>query len=206
MAVEGPRTVERLERVKHKLATTLLLVAALAVATLSAVTTTTRPALAASGPGTAWPIVGYGPNEATDNAILRWNERLLESIRANPRLTGPTVSARAIGVLHTATYDAWAAYDAVAVDTRQRLRADPTLRRPATERTEENKSKAIGYAAYRVLLNLFPTRASIYRSYLGAWATTPMTPPPTPRPRRGSATWPPRRCSPSGPPTGPTRR
>ena len=165
--------MERLENVKHKLATTLLLVAALAVATLSAVTTTTRPALAASGSGTAWPIVGYGPNEATDNAILKWNEQLLESIRANPRLTGPTVSARAIGVLHTATYDAWAAYDAVAVDTRQRLRADPTLRRPATERTEENKRKAIGYAAYRVLLNLFPTRASIYRSYLGAQGYDP---------------------------------
>ena len=151
---------------KHKLATTLLLVAALAVATLSAVATTARPAQAANGPGTHWPIVGYGPNEATDNAILRWNERLLESIRVNPRLTGPTVSARSIGVLHTATYDAWAAYDAVAVDTRQRLRADPTLRRPAAERTVENKSKAISYAAYRVLLNLFPTRASIYSTYM----------------------------------------
>ena len=200
--------MERLERVKHKLATTLLLVAALAVATLSTVTTTTRPALAANGPGTSWPIVGYGPNEATDNAILRWNERLLESIRANPRLTGPTVSARSIGMLHTATYDAWAAYDAVAVDTRQRLRADPTLRRPVAERTTENKSKAISYAAYRVLLNLFPTRASIFSSYMerASAATTPTTPPPTPRPRRGSATWPPRRSSTSGPATGPTRR
>jgi PAP2 superfamily len=167
VAVEGPRTAERLERVKHKLVTTLLLVAALAVATMSAVTTTARPALAAArGPGGSWPIVGYGPSEATDNAILKWNERLLETIRDNPRITGPTVSARSIGVLHTATYDAWAAYDAVADDTRQRLAADPNLRRPEAERTTANKSKAISFAAYRVLLNLFPSRASIFNKYL----------------------------------------
>jgi hypothetical protein len=151
--------------VKHKLAATLLVVVATIAATFSSAATTTRPAQAASGPGTAWPIVGYGPNEATDNAILRWNERLLESIRAHPPLTGPTVSARAIGVLHTATYDAWAAYDAKAVDTRQRLRANPSLRRDA-EGTAANKSKAISYAAYRVLLNLFPQRAGIYSSYM----------------------------------------
>jgi hypothetical protein len=173
VAVEGPCAAERLEHVKHKLATTLLLVAALAVATLSGVTTTARPAQAAPGPGTAWPIVGYGPNEATDNAILRWDERLLESIRANPSLTGPTVSARAIGVLHTATYDAWAAYDANAVDTRQRLREVPSPRRSEAERTVENKSMAISYAAYRVLLNLFPQRASIYGSYMSSLGYDP---------------------------------
>jgi hypothetical protein len=161
------------KHVKPKLATTLLIVAAMALATLTGLATTARPAAAANGPGGSWPIVGYGPNEATDNAILRWDERLLESIRANPSLTGPTVSARAIGILHTATYDAWAAYDADAVDTRQRLRADTTLRRPATERTVENKSKAIGYAAYRVLLNLFPTRAGIYSSYMSSLSYDP---------------------------------
>ena len=152
--------------VKPKLATTLLIAAALALATLTGVATTARPAMAANGPGTSWPIVGAGPNEATDNAILRWDERLLETIRANPKITGPTVTARAIGILHTATYDAWAAYDATAVDTRQRLRTDPALRRPVPERTTENKSKAISYAAYRVLLNLFPFNASTYSGYM----------------------------------------
>jgi hypothetical protein len=154
------------KHVKPKLATTLLIAAALALATLTGVTTTARPALAANGPGTSWPIVGAGPNEATDNAILRWDERLLETIRANPKITGPTVTARAIGILHTATYDAWAAYDATAVDTRQRLRTDQALRRPVAERTTENKNKAISYAAYRVLLNLFPFNASTYSAYM----------------------------------------
>jgi hypothetical protein len=153
---------------RQKLATTLLVVVALVVATLSSVTITARPAMAAPGPADPWPIEGYGytaQTELTDNAILRWNERLLESIRKYPRVTGPTVSARAIGILHTATYDAWAAYDDHAVDTRQRLRTTG-LRRGAAEGTEGNKTTAISYAAYRVLLNLFPGRTQIFRDYM----------------------------------------
>ena len=50
--------------------------------------------------------------------ILRWDEQLLSTIRAYPAQTGPTITARALGVLHTATYDAWAAYDPVAKVTR----------------------------------------------------------------------------------------
>jgi len=186
MAAEGRGIAERLERVKHKLATTLLVVAALVVATLTSVTTTSRPALAApgTGPGTSWPIVGYAPDETTDNAILRWDERLLESIRANPKGTGPTVAARALGILHTATYDAWAAYDPVAFDSRLRLKNDPGLRR-ATEGTGEvglaNKSKAISYAAYRVLLNLFPDRIdaasgkSVFTLYMNSKGYDPIS-------------------------------
>ena len=155
---------------KHKLGTTLLVVAALIVATVSAVTTTAGPALAANGPGTSWPIDGYGPNEQTDNVILRWDERLLESIRANPRTTGPTVAARAIGIVHTATYDAWAAYDPVAVDSQLRLKNDLSLRRPAAEGTGTaglaNRSKAISFAAYTVLVDLFPSRQSVFADYM----------------------------------------
>src|SRR5215218_7678913 len=166
MAAEGRGIAERLERVKHKLATTLLVVAALVVATLTSVTTTSRPALAApgTGPGTSWPIVGYAPDETTDNAILRWDERLLESIRANPRTTGPTVAARAIGMLHTATYDAWAAYDRDAVGTQ----LGGNLRQPEIEWNDTNKTKAIDYAAYTVLMDLFPSpsRQTVFTNYM----------------------------------------
>jgi hypothetical protein len=157
---------------KQKLAATLLVVAALVVATLATVsTTTTRPAMAANGSGTNWPIDGYGP-KPNDNFILKWDERLLQTIRSEvlPRYTGPTVTARAIGIFHTATYDAWAAYDPVAVDTRQRLNTVANLRRPAAEGTGEaglaNKNKAISYAAYRVLVDLFPGRASAFSDYM----------------------------------------
>jgi hypothetical protein len=128
----------------------------LVVSTFAALSGTTPAKAAPSGP--RWPIKGYAPSNS-DNVILRWDEQLLSTIRAYPAQTGPTITARAIGILHTATYDAWAYYDATAVDTRQNLRPPPPTpspRQPAAARTLENKSKAISFAAYRVLLNLFP--------------------------------------------------
>ena len=94
----------------------------------------------------------WGP-AATDDVVLKWDEQTLAEIRATR--PGPTVVARALAVVHTAMYDAWAAYDATAVGTR----LGGSLRRPADERTADYKSKAISYAAYRTLLDLFPTRA-----------------------------------------------
>ncbi|MBE9113797.1 vanadium-dependent haloperoxidase [Nodosilinea sp. LEGE 07298] len=55
-------------------------------------------------------------------------------------------------------YDAWAAYDAVAWGTR----LGETLRRPRAERTESNQAKAISYAAYRALLDLFPAVPQLF--------------------------------------------
>jgi hypothetical protein len=98
-------------------------------------------------------INGLAPSKA-DNVVLRWNEELLQAIRANPAGTGPTITARALGVAHTAMFDAWAAYDAWAVGTRY----GKTLRRPVAERTLENKNKAISFAAYAALVDLFPSR------------------------------------------------
>jgi len=145
---------------RHKLAKTTVVVTALVAATVATVTTHTPSAGAANGP--AWPIDTYGQMRSTDNVILKWDDQLLNVIRGNPKGTGPTIAARSLGILHTATYDAWAAYDATAVDTRQRLRLDPTLRRPAAERTDPNKAKAISFAAYTVLMDLFPANKASY--------------------------------------------
>jgi hypothetical protein len=97
---------------------------------------------------------------AADSVVLVWNEETLESIRKLP--PGPTVTARALAVVHTAIYDAWAAYDPVAVDTRQRLRASPELRQPTAERTQANKEKAVSFAAYLALVDLFPARKEVF--------------------------------------------
>jgi hypothetical protein len=138
---------------KYKMATTVLTVAALVVATFSAATTTARPARAAA----AFPVNGCpeDPNKPPpckdDDAVVLWNDQLLDVIRAYPAPTGPTVTARALGVLHTATYDAWAAYDPVAKVTRPDGPAQQT-----TGNTLANKQEAISYAAYRVLNDLFP--------------------------------------------------
>jgi hypothetical protein len=64
------------------------------------------------------------------------------------------VTARALAVVHTAMFDAWAAYDGKAVGTQTGV----LWRRPAAERTAGNKEKAVSHAAYRTLVDLFPSQ------------------------------------------------
>ena len=64
----------------------------------------------------------------------------------------PTILARAMSIVMTSLYDAWAAYDGKAVGTRLGSR----LRRPPAERTQKNKEVAIAYATFRALLDLYP--------------------------------------------------
>jgi len=87
-----------------------------------------------------------------DNVVLQWNEVTLQAIRDTRPL--PTVAARALAVVHTAIYDAWAAYDGIAVGTR----LGAGLRQPSGERTQANKEKAVSFAAYAALVDLFPTQ------------------------------------------------
>jgi hypothetical protein len=108
----------------------------------------------------------YGPS-ANDDVVLRWDEQTLAAVRATK--PAPTVVARALAMVHTASYDAWAAYHPVAVGTR----LGGTLRRPADEHTANYKSKAISYAAYRVLLDLFPSRSSDFVGFMTALGYDP---------------------------------
>jgi hypothetical protein len=89
-----------------------------------------------------------------DNLVLVWNDQTLASIRKLP--PAPTVAARALAIVHTAIYDAWAAYDPLAVGTR----LGTGLRQPETQRTQANKDKAVSYAAYTTLMDLFPALQS----------------------------------------------
>ena len=91
-----------------------------------------------------------------DSVVLAWNEQLLNTFKE--ARTAPTIAARALAVVHTAIYDAWAAYDPVAVGTRM----GAGLRQPAAERTLDNKNRAVSFAAYAALVDLFPARQGIY--------------------------------------------
>src|SRR5215218_3869383 len=71
-----------------------------------------------------------------ESVVVRWNTAALEAVRRS-RL-GPPMVARALAVTNTAMYDAWSVYDAKAVATRP----GGAARRPATERTAGNKSRA----------------------------------------------------------------
>ncbi len=96
-------------------------------------------------PTLAWP---QAPRQ--QSVVGLWNQAVLTAIR-NTR-TSPPVGARAMAIVHTCMFDAWAAYDDVAVGTR----LGGSLRRPQAERTAANKEKAISFAAYRALDDLFP--------------------------------------------------
>jgi hypothetical protein len=84
------------------------------------------------------------------NAALHWNSAALQGVR-DAKLA-PPVAARALAIVHTCMYDAWAAYDEHAVGTQ----LAGALRRPASDRTLANKEQAISYAAYRALVDVFP--------------------------------------------------
>lgn len=91
---------------------------------------------------------------------VRWNQAALQAIRITH--PGPPIVARALAVLHTAMYDAWAAYDDRAVGTR----LGGLLRRPPAERTNAHKGEAVSYAAYRALVDLFPTEQPQFDSIM----------------------------------------
>ena len=159
---------------KYRLVTSLLVVAGLVVATFSAATTTARPALAEDN----FPIDGCPAGSIAtkppcdgDDVVLKWNEQLLETIRKDPPGTGPTISSRAFGVVHTAMYDAWSAYDPAKATL-----PNGNTEQPATAVNDANKSKAISFAAYNTLVDLFPYRQSVYADqmedlYGEAWAS-----------------------------------
>jgi PAP2 superfamily len=107
------------------------------------------------------------PAAADDTVVVQWNETMLQGIRN----TGfaPMLAARAFAVMHTAMFDAWAAYDATAVGTR----FGGTLRRPQAERTGANKAKAVSFAAYRALLDLIPSQAPLFTARMVALGYDP---------------------------------
>lgn len=98
------------------------------------------------------------------NLLLTWNQIALEAIRelgrlpeSNPNRSrgGPPQVARSLGVIHACVYDAWAAYDGTA----KFVHAPASLRRPAAQRTDANRRKAVSQAAYRGLVDQFPPAA-----------------------------------------------
>jgi Domain of unknown function (DUF6851)/VCPO second helical-bundle domain len=88
------------------------------------------------------------------NVVVQWNDAFLEGVRKSK--LGPPMVARALAIAHTCIYDAWAPYDDKAVGTR----LGGSLRRPARERAAANAAQAIGFAAYRAAVDLFPGSVS----------------------------------------------
>ena len=130
---------------RMRLRACLLLALLLAASAPATVLTAPRPAPLTVG-GSHKVSAAYGWLDVALEATAREHERHA------PR---PTVGSRMLAIIVTCMYDAWAAYDGRAVGTRLGGR----LRRPAAERTEANKAKAVAYATYRAMLYVFPEDA-----------------------------------------------
>ena len=100
--------------------------------------------------------------------VIRWNNAALQGVRDSK--IGPPMVSRALAIVHTAIFDAWAAYDGAAVGTR----LGGALRRPAPERSLANKNAAISFAAYRAAVDLFPgDRTSVFDPLMTALGYDP---------------------------------
>jgi hypothetical protein len=106
---------------------------------------------------------------ANAKVVLRWNDALLAAIPA-ARMPGP-VPNRALAIVHTAVYDAWTPYTERAQPTQSG--PDGVRRRPKSERTLRNKSKATSYAAYRTLVDLFPAQKASFDKVMGSFGYDP---------------------------------
>ena len=95
------------------------------------------------------------PAPENASAAYRWLDVALDATGREVLKVGarPTIISRQLAIVQTAVYDAWAAYDDKAVGTRY----GGALRRPPNERTQENKETAIAYAAFRAMLDQFPS-------------------------------------------------
>jgi len=116
--------------------------------------------LAACGGGDTAPQFAAQPPQL--KAVVGWNQTALQAIRkARP---GPPMAARSLAAMHTSMYNAWAAYSPVAVQTPQ----GPRIRRPESEHLPDNKAMAMSHAAYRVLVDQFPTQKTLFDSYMAS--------------------------------------
>ena len=88
--------------------------------------------------------------DAAPSIVIQWNNAALQGVRDSK--LGPPMVARALAIVHTCIYDAWAAYDEHALGTQPGVK----LREPPSQRRIFSQEEAISFAAYRAVVDLFP--------------------------------------------------
>ncbi|MCW3096647.1 MAG: motif putative anchor domain protein [Chthonomonadaceae bacterium] len=108
-----------------------------------------------------------GSTGASKSAARLWTNQTHAAVVALKPY--PPAAARAHAMVSTSMFDAWTAYDPVAVGTQ----LGATLRRPTAARTAANKQKAVSFAAYRTLLDLFPPQQPVLDAQMTALGYDP---------------------------------
>lgn len=104
-------------------------------------------------------LAGSFPQARAESVARQWNEALLEAVRLS--FPDPPVHARNLFHVSVAMYDAWAAYDPVAVGYLHREEA-------TAADVEAARNEAISYAALRVLAYRYMTVRHPNTSFINA--------------------------------------
>ena len=104
-----------------------------------------------------------------DQLVVYWNNATLQVLR--DQQAPLPVAARALSIVHTSIFDAWAAYDHTALGSR----LGASMRQPVSAQTLANKCKAISYAAYHALLDLFPDEQQRFQHLMTSLGYNPST-------------------------------
>lgn len=99
--------------------------------------------------------------------VFGWNQAALRAVRA--ARAEPLATARTLALLHTAMYNAWAAYDDDARQTAQGV----AVRLPRAERSAASKASAMSHAAWQVLAARFPPRRVCFDAQLAGLGLDP---------------------------------
>ncbi len=109
--------------------------------------------------------------KGASNRAYQWGKITLEAT-ANDTETfrpRPTVTARMLGLVWTAVFDAWSRYDEKA----RPLYLQQVERVPEEQRTIKNKEIAISYAAYRAMLKYFYSDSTMLRNKMKEFGLDP---------------------------------
>jgi len=99
------------------------------------------------------------------NVVIQWNHAFVQGVRA---VLGPPMVARALAIVQTCMFSAWAACDRRPIGTQ----FGGQLRRPSAERRFANKNQATSSAAYRAAVDLFRwDKASVFDALMTNVAT-----------------------------------
>ncbi|SDG35904.1 hypothetical protein SAMN05660686_04148 [Thalassobaculum litoreum DSM 18839] len=110
----------------------------------------------------------WSTSARAETVVALWNKAAIGAVQSSG--SSDLVTSRALAVVHRAMYDAWTVFDPAALGVRLDTAA---LRRPAAERTDDNKSTAVSYAAYRTLSDLFPSEEARFRAVMDALGLDP---------------------------------
>lgn len=92
--------------------------------------------------------------------VVGWTQTALQAVRSVK--PGPPMAARSLAIMHTCMYNAWCAYDPLALPSRP----SQVPRRPPGERTAATKAAAMSYAAYAALVDQFPSEKARFDTYM----------------------------------------